>query len=302
MKPYEILREAADPRLLQYTSNLEGISKPSDTLAVFLWTNKNLRTLLKHGLNGGEQLPYITTPEKSQAGLGIINLATNEAAVGAIDRDGGVFIVSSLDDEETDARAFMQTVRSPKTRKLFSRLEDLEDLFKERDRAKKKTRSQSGDIQQDLLDANQDIEDPVDDEYLEITADNPKDAKRELEDRIKDLKKEMSDESKKEKQIVSKIKSGTLSKEEKMKMHHVYADVVGKTMLLDRTITGLETIISDNPDLFKAAAKKSKKDDAEDVQVDKQIEQWYDSLLNDFPGLDVPDAEIFNPNPETIGG
>jgi hypothetical protein len=302
MKPHEILFENVNPQLLQYVSSVNGISRPQENLAVFIWTNKSLNTLLKQGLNSGEALRYVTTPEKDQAGLGIINLATNQAAVGAIDRDGGVFVVSSLDNENTDASAFMQTIRNSKVRKIFSRLEDLENLFDERERESKKTNGVSGDLKQDLLDANNELDDPVDEEYLDIETDDPKAVKRELEQKIKDLKKD----SKHNENVTDKLlklmhtfDSKNLTDENKKSISE-YRRLRDKSFSLKQNIDSLEQLVQDNPDLFKLRTTDHK-DDTEDEQVQSQINQWLESLLDDFPGLEVSDAEIFNPNPETIG-
>jgi flavodoxin len=301
MKPSEILLEQLNPQLLQYVSNADGISRPADNLAVFVWTNKALATLLKHGLNSGQELQYISTPEKNQAGLGIINLGTNQAAVGAIDRDGGVFVVSSLDDENTDATAFMRTVRNPKVRKLFSRLENLEDLFAALERSKKKSKGSSGEFYQDLLDANSELDDPVDENLLDLDTEDPVEAKRELEQKIKDLEKELKDKIRQKEKIISAVNAGKISADEKPTYIKKYSSLIDDSLSLESLIEGIKQLIKDNPDLFKLR-KTVEKDDDDIQDDDDQINQWLDQLLDDFPELKVKNAQIFNPNPETIGG
>lgn len=291
MKSKDFLREAVNPQLLQYISSTPGFSMPSTNLAVFAWDDKTLSRLIKMGLNPGLELRTIRTPQKGQLGLGIVDLSNSMGAVGAIDTDGGVFVVSSIDNDADgiDARQFFRSLSNSKVRKLFSRLEDLEDLYNEKKDSKKDF---EGTIIEKIKKYNEDADDQVDDDLLNFTADDELGIKAELRDKIDSLEDSLENlrkQSKSLKVLKDKEQEGSEKRKELLMKMVAVGEKINET---EMNLDGLDAILS-NDSLFKESRKKSKEGDSKQIQ--KQIEQWLDNLNSDFPGLDIEDAEQFIP-------
>lgn len=309
MKPSDlIIVEATDSDLITYVRKNSGNFYVSGNTYLFVWTNLELKKLIKSGAIAGEHLRNVLTPSKNSVGLGILNIVTRRICVGAISHEYEGLWASS---DDTVAK-FFHAVKNRNIRDLPSRLQELADIL-----SVASDREDSEDSESEYEPKGQGVEKIVDliansDDYFGIDKDFLKElenasgveeVRTKIEKRINDLKHEMRLAQPRREKITSLLKAPGLSDKEKRTLAKHIGKQLAELPLHTMEIDHLEKFLDKEGHLFNDDTEvddtdtDKNDDDSTDTDTSKEdLKAWVSEFNRDFPGLDLGNVYDFDPN------
>lgn len=255
------------------TKNGTSFQKFGD-VQVFLWTDQILAALIKAGAKTNEDLNEVSVP--NEMGLGLVNVATGEVCVGAIDIDYDALWASSQDVSD-----FFVATKNKTLIRLPNRLQNLADLLKE---AANPEEAGGVDAIIDYIEENgienvdvgaikgMNSADEVK-SYLEDQRDSAQEALNSVEKEQDDL----TEQAKKFWKMGNKSEAAKIMKKIK--------ELSGSN----------DSIVFDIEDILKQRHLFSDQSGTDTSAVDADIKKWVTSFNRDFPDLDLSDARELAP-------
>jgi hypothetical protein len=244
---------------------------------VFIWTDEVLAALRRAGTKSNEDIDTVVVPY--EIGLGIVNAATGDVCVGAIDPDYDALWASS-----SDVSDFFVATGNRKLIRLPNRLQNLADLLKKA----AEPESETGGV-----DAIVDYIDEYGLETVDVEAIKNMDSASE----VRDYLEEERDRAQEELDNTKDQKESLLSALDDARTKGASPDVRRSIRKKLETLVGPNSnTVSDIEDILKQKHLFVEPgEDSDTSDVDSEIDSWTRNFNRDFPDLDLPDAREFTP-------
>lgn len=266
MKITELLAEAKKANISSYLSAQSDFQQIGNYY-VFIWTNNQLKELLKVGVRSSTDLQTVRTP--GSAGIGIVDGRTGHICVGAIDHDYEALWASS-----TDVSDFFVASRNRKLMQLPNRLQNLADLLAELSEQSKddfKSDNSGVDAIVDTIKNDDDFDDsPIDTQKISGMKS------------VSDVKNYLTSELK-----------AVLRKLDKDRVKNLSYEELSDAIQLRKDI---EHLLKKKSHLFVDSDDTDDDDTEDSGDLESKIDAWTRHFQRDFPNLNLDSAQMLDPN------